>query len=477
MSSGRGARWAPGTTALAGAARAVADVAARGRSADDALAPFEHAPDRSAIRAVTLGSLRWYLRLLPAVDSLLEPRGTLAAELRSLLVVAAHQVEYSRNPPQATVHAAVDAARALGEPRASGLVNAVLRRFVSERATLLARVDADLASATAHPEWLVNELRRAWPDEASSVLAGNNAHPPLVLRVDRSRGEVDAYLAELARAGCPGRKLAWAPDAVELERPVPVGELPGFAEGRVSVQDAGAQLAAPLLDARPGMRVLDACAAPGGKTLHVLERTDGLEDLLAVDIDPARLRRVEDNLRRARRHARLAVLDIRSLAASTSPSGVPEPSGTPGLAHAPEASGAAGQLLGGRLFDRVLVDAPCSSTGVIRRHPDIKLLRRREDVDACAAAQLEILRAAFRLLAPGGRLLYCTCSVLPKENDRLVAAFLGAEPLARPAPMPRAAELAPGARDCPVGVQLLPGARAGTDGFYYACLEKTTAGN
>ncbi len=458
----RGARWAPGASTLASAARAVAAVAALGRSADEALAPFDRAPDRGAIRAVALGSLRWYLRLLPAITPLLERRSRLAAELRSLLVVAAHQVEYSRNAPEATVHAAVDAARILEQPRASGLVNAVMRRFVRERAALLARVDADLACATAHPEWLVSELRGAWPEEAASVLAANNVHPPLVLRVDRSCVELDAYLAELEEAGCPGHKLDWAPDAVELEQPVPVGEIPGFAEGRVSVQDAGAQLAAPLLDAQPGMRVLDACAAPGGKTLHLLERAD-LQELLAIDIDPARLKRVEDNLERAHRHARLLALDIRALA-------------TP--AHgAPDRPPGEGLLPDGRLFDRILVDAPCSSTGVIRRHPDIKLLRRRQDVEACAAVQLGILRAAFRLLVPGGRLLYCTCSLLPAENHRLVTAFLGGEPLARPAPMPPAAELAPGARDCPVGIQLLPGARAGTDGFYYACLEKTTAGN
>ncbi|MGB6450972.1 MAG: 16S rRNA (cytosine(967)-C(5))-methyltransferase RsmB, partial [Steroidobacteraceae bacterium] len=445
-------------TVLASAARAVADVAARGRSADDALASLERAPDRAAVRAVTLGSLRWYLRLLPAITPLLGRRHRpLAVELRALLVVAAHQVEYSRNAPEATVDAAVDAARVLGQPRASGLVNAVLRRLVSERAALFAQLETDLASATAHPEWLVSELRGAWPEDVRSVLDGNNEHPPLVLRLDRSRVARDGYLAELAEAGCPGHGLHWAPDAVELEHPVPVVDIPGFAEGRVSVQDAGAQLAAPLLDARPGMRVLDACAAPGGKTLHLLERTPGLEDLIAIDVDAVRLKRVQDNLERAHRRARLAVMDVRALAC--------------------DSPGAPDHVLGGRLFDRILVDAPCSSTGVIRRHPDIKLLRRRADIDSCAAAQLEILRSTFRVLAPGGRLLYCTCSVLPAENDRLVSAFLSTEPLARPAFMPPAGDLAPGARDCAVGVQLLPGAQAGSDGFYYACLEKTTAGH
>ncbi|MGH8261529.1 MAG: 16S rRNA (cytosine(967)-C(5))-methyltransferase RsmB, partial [Steroidobacteraceae bacterium] len=248
------------------------------------------------------------------------------------------------------------------------------------------------------------------------------------------------------------------------DRAVPVSELPGFAEGRVSVQDAGAQLAAPLLDAHPGMRVLDACAAPGGKTLHLLEHTSGLADLLAIDVAPERLLRIEQNLQRSRRTAHLAAMDARALAA-----GGPATSG-PAMGELAAAVRAAGP------FDRILVDAPCSATGVIRRHPDIKLLRRAGDIESCAAGQLDILRAAFRVLAPHGRLLYCTCSVLPAENDECIAAFLLLEPQARPA-ITAAVTLTPGARERPIGAQLLPGSEAGTDGFYYACLEKTTAGN
>jgi 16S rRNA (cytosine967-C5)-methyltransferase len=409
------------------------------------------------VQAVTLGTLRWYLRLVPAVASLTtRQRRPLADELQALLAVAAHQIEFSRNPPEATVHAAVEATRILRHPNASGLANAVLRRFVRERAGLFARMDRDLATATAHPEWLVRDLERAWPERVASVLAGNNVHPPMVLRLDRSRVDLGSYLDELAAGGCPGRALEWAPAAVQLERPVGVGSLPGFATGQVSIQDAGAQLAAPLLDARAGMRVLDACAAPGGKTLHLLEHTPGLAELVAVDVDAGRLERVEENLKRAQRRARLEVLDVRELAAELKTS------------HS---------VLGGPLFDRILVDAPCSSTGVIRRHPDIKLLRRPGDIEACSALQLEILRAAFAALAPGGRMLYCTCSVLPAENEEVVGRFLSEEPHARPAAMPVAAQLAPGATDRGVGLQLLPGAEAGTDGFYYACLEKTTAGD
>ncbi|MGH8217369.1 MAG: 16S rRNA (cytosine(967)-C(5))-methyltransferase RsmB, partial [Steroidobacteraceae bacterium] len=427
--------------------------------------------ERAAIRAVTLGSLRWYWRLLPAVASLHGERRPLAPELRALLVVAAHQIEYSRSVPHSVVNAAVDAARMLGEPKASGLVNAVLRRFVTERAALFARLDQDRAVATAHPGWLAAAIAQAWPADAPAILEANSRHPPFVLRVDLSRGTTQDYLAELTAAGHAGRALgSWVAGAVVLEKPVPVHALPGFSEGRVSVQDAGAQLAAPLLDARAGMRVLDACAAPGGKTLHLIERTPDLAELVAVDSSADRLRRVEENLRRA--GLEVGAVPGQRMVGTAAASGSSRSSTAITLAAVDVREMTAAQL-----FDRILVDAPCSSTGVIRRHPDIKLLRRPSDIESYAAQQQEILRSAFRMLAPGGRLLYCTCSVLPEENEGRLATFLAEEPRARPVVPCAAEELAPGARARPIGVQLLPGEEAGTDGFYYACLEKTTAGN
>jgi 16S rRNA (cytosine967-C5)-methyltransferase len=379
---------------------------------------------------------------------LTRPKGV-ANELHALLVASAHQIEYSRNAPQATVHAAVDAARILKEDRASGLVNAVLRRFVAERGVLLGRVDAKVPGRTAHPAWLVKRLGDAWPQKTcAAILEANNGHPPMVLRVDLSRRSRFEYLTELEAAGIQAYAIEWAPTAVRLDEPAAVSVLPGFGEGVVSVQDAGAQLAAGLLDARAGMRVLDACAAPGGKTGHLLEHTPGLSELVAVDIDAQRVGRIEQNLRRLNRTARLAVADVRQPAS----------------------------FWDGRPFDRILLDAPCSSTGVIRRHPDIKLLRRTDDIHTLATVQLEILRATFGMLAPGGRLLYCTCSLLPDENQKVVERFLETEPAARAAVLPQGDALAPGALDCGTGVQLIPGAEAGTDGFYYACLEKTTAG-
>jgi 16S rRNA (cytosine967-C5)-methyltransferase len=439
--------WAPGTPALADAARAVASVVAEGRSSDVALAPFEAVAHRAAVRAITLGTLRWYLRLAPAVDVLLSRPKGVAPELHALLVASAHQIEYSRNPPQATVHTAVDAARFLENERATGLVNAVLRRFVRERDALLTRVDEKAGGRTAHPSWLIKRLEAAWPKQVcAELLRANNEHPPMVLRLDVSRRKREDYLRELQALGIAAQAISWAPTAIRLEHPIPLSSLPGFGEGLVSVQDAGAQLAAPLLGARPGMRVLDACAAPGGKTGHLLEHTEGLSEVVAVDIDAQRLARVEENLSRLNRAARLVVADLRHPASFCEE----------------------------RSFERILLDAPCSSTGVIRRHPDIKLLRRADDIPSLAAVQLEILRATFSLLSEGGRLLYCTCSVLPDENQGVLESFLATESTARPVPLKT--ELVPGALAGGPGLQLLPGAEAGTDGFYYACVEKTTAG-
>jgi 16S rRNA (cytosine967-C5)-methyltransferase len=447
------------TAVLASAARIIAAVIA-GKSADAALATVAAGAERAAVRAIALGSLRWYLRLLPAVQWLRDRKaGRLAPQITALLVAAAHQIEYSRNPAELTVNAAVNAARSLGQARAAGLVNALLRRLVRERAAVFAAVDADPVVAAAHPAWLAAALRQAWPAQAGAVMAANNAHPPMTLRVDLGRIDRADYLRLCAAAGIEATPISWAPAAVELAEPVAVAMLPHFTEGWVSVQDAGAQLAARLLGARPGMRVLDACAAPGGKTLHILEMVGGDCDLLAVDADASRLARVQDNLQRCGRSAQLLVADM---ATGRAPDGsVPEL-----LAH------------GG--FDRILLDAPCSATGVLRRHPDIRLLRRESDIAAFAATQLALLERAESLLAPGGRLLYCTCSVLPRENDAVIDRFLsGGKQVRLVAPaqlLPEAAVSVPGIAICAFGVQLLPGSEAGTDGFYYACLEKDTAG-
>ncbi|HKC15771.1 MAG TPA: 16S rRNA (cytosine(967)-C(5))-methyltransferase RsmB [Steroidobacteraceae bacterium] len=439
------ARRAPGQAAkvLSGAARALGAVLADGASAEAALAlPMDEAL-RGPVRAVFLGSARWYLRLIPAVLPLLSRPGQRTDPLlRALLACAVHQLEYSSHAAATTVAAAVDAARLLGVARAAGLVNAVLRRYLAERPTRLAEVDRDLARRHAHPGWLVEELRSAWPAELEAILAANNAHPPLCLRVDLGRNPREAYLQELAAAGLAGGVVAGIATAVTLEVPVPVTQLPGFEAGRVSVQDSSAQLAAILLAPRAGERVLDACAAPGGKSGALLELAGGQLALTALDSDDARLRRVADNLQRLRREARLVHADLR----------------------------AAPHWWDGQPFDAILLDAPCSGTGVIRRHPDIKLLRRASDTAAFAALQLELLKACWALLRPGGRLLYATCSVLPAENSAVIGAFLAGEPTARALELALPAGLDPPLRHCRPGGQRLPG--AGGDGFYYACLAR-----
>lgn len=435
---------APGAATLAAAVEAVAAVVHDGRSADVALESAEERVDRAAVRAIALGTLRWYWRLAPAMVRLVErPASELDPLIRTLLVTAAHQIEYSRGAPEVSVHLAVDAARALGLARASGYVNALLRRFVSERASLFAADDERLAVRTAHPEWFVSALQKHWPQHVESILEANNLHPPMTLRVSGASGSRETYIDKLAQIGRSATPVDWTPDALVLDRSVPVATLPGFREGAVSVQDAGAQLAAHLLDVSAGQRVLDACAAPGGKAAHLLQLVPQIE-LLAVDVERERLELLRGTLLRIGAEARVLVGDLA------------DP-----LTLAAEAP-----------FDRILLDAPCSSTGVIRRHPDIKLLRRAEDIEALPASQLRILQNCFAKLAVGGRLVYATCSVMPEENEQVVRKFLAAEPAAEIVDWPSGVAMPPGALRLDIGVQLLPGSAAGSDGFYYAVLSR-----
>jgi 16S rRNA (cytosine967-C5)-methyltransferase len=422
---------------MAAAARALDAVAGeRGCTAEVALRELNLEPvDRAAVRALHSGTLRWYLRLAPMVDALLEPGQQMAPLVRAVLTVALHQIDYSRARPESVVNIAVDAVRALGEARASGFTNALLRRFLRERDQLAARFDRSEPARLAHPRWLLKALRSAWPDEFDRIVAASNEQPPMTLRVNLARSTREAMLAELLAAGI-GAAPGPAPASLVIDQPLDVRELPGFMEGRVSVQDAGAQWAAELLDAQPGEHVLDACAAPGGKTGHILERTRGELDLTALDADSVRLARVSDNIARLGYGARLVAAEL-------------------------EADG----WWDGRPFDRILLDAPCSGTGVVRRHPDIKLLRRADDIAGFAAAQLRLLERCAALLASGGRLVYATCSILPRENQEVVDRFLRGHH-----------EFRRGAAD----TQLLPqplanGAAAVTDGFYYACLIKEVA--
>ena len=402
------------------------------RRAAEKLVPRE----RALLRELCFGVCRRYQELDGLLGPLLaKPLKARDADVRALLLLGMYQLRCMRVPDHAAVAETVNACAALQKPWARGLVNAVLRSYQSRTPEL----EAGMRSwqRVSHPAWLVDALSQAWPQDIDTLLAANNAPGPLTLRVNLARGSRESWLARAAAAGLDARPGALAPEAVVLGQAVDVQEIPGFAEGEVSVQDEAAQLAAGFLDPQPGERILDACAAPGGKTGHLLERCSEM-DLLALDAQPKRLERVRDNLERLKLQARLLEGDAR------------HPT----------------QWWDGSAFDAILVDAPCSGTGVIRRHPDIKLLRRPAQVREANTLQAEILDAVWPLLRPGGRLLYATCSVLPAENENTIEAFLARTPDARVKPLP----LEQG-KHLPHGLQLLP-AIGGHDGFYYALLQK-----
>ena len=424
------------------AAELVSLVADRGRSLDsERFDEQSSAQERGLLRSLTYGTVRWHIRLHALLVELLDQSPQkLDPEIRALALVGLFQLFHTDIAPHAVVAETVEAVRVLRRPRAAGLINAVLRRAQREGTALLQDIDHSLAVRTAHPDWLVDVLMRDWPTEAESMLDANNQHPPFWLRVNRRRSTRDEYAARLLKDGIASRASEYAPDALLLDKASDVRSLPGFREGAVSVQDAAAQLAAPLLKLEPGQRVLDACAAPGGKTCHMLELEPELAELVAVDIAPSRLKRIRENLDRLGLGATLLAGD----------------------ASQPQA------WWDGKPFDRILLDVPCSATGVIRRHPDIKLLRRAEDIDALSARQLTLLQQLWTLVAPGGRLVYASCSALRAENAAVVAQFLAEYEDAHDGTPQWDLRV----RDEPgPGLRIVPG-EADMDGFYYACIDK-----
>jgi len=345
-------------------------------------------------------------------------------------------------PDHTLVDHAVTAARQR-LPASAAFVNAVLRRFVREQSAVLKATQRTVAGRTNHPQWWVDRLQADWPEHWQALLAANDRRPPMTLRVNTRRGSVATYLARLSEAGLPGRAVG--AHGVLLDAPCPVSRLPGFADGDVSVQDAAAQRAAPLLLAgtplAPGARVLDACAAPGGKTAHLLELAD--LDLLALDHDAARLMRVDETLQRLHLKARSKAGD----------------------ASRPDT------WWDGQPFDAILLDAPCTASGIVRRHPDIRWLRRSSDVPALAALQAKMLDALWPLLKPGGRLLYCTCSVFKAEGQAQIDAFLQRQTGARLLPAPASPGHLLPLPDNETAVAGPDPAVTG-DGFFYALLHK-----
>ncbi len=398
--------------------------------------------DRGFTQDLAFGTARWQPRLSALAAKLLQkPFKAADADVEALLLVGLYQLLYTRVPAHAAIGETVGCADKLKKPWAKALLNAVLRRAQRESEALLAELEHDPVVRTAHPRWLQKSLKAFWPEQWEAICAANNAHPPMILRVNRRHHSRDAYLQLLTAAGINATPCVFSTDGIVLEAAADVRSLPGFAEGWISVQDEAAQLAADLLDLAPGQRVLDACCAPGGKTCHILEVEKGLAGVVAVDLEAKRLVRVRENLARLGLDAQLIAADGRDTAT----------------------------WWDGKPFQRILLDAPCSATGVIRRHPDIKLTRQPDDIAALAVLQGELLDALWPTLEVGGILLYATCSTLPTENTEVIEAFLARTSGARELDLATAAGIKQ-----PHGRQLLA-QEGGHDGFYYAKLIKIAA--
>ena len=435
-----------GARLRAEAAKAVDAVVAQGRSLDAVLAELDeqiNSADQPLIKMLCYGTLRHHFRLRADLTKLLDrPLKARDSVIESLLAIGLFQLTDTRIPDHAAVSMTVEAARHLRRPKYAGLINAVLRNFLRQD---IGRQEAgDDESRFNHPAWFIDALREDWPDHWQQILEANNDRAPMWLRVNQKRTTTGAYIERLEQADDDHGVLPGFIHAIRLAKPVPVGELPGFADGDVSVQDAAAQIAAPWLLMGGGSRILDACAAPGGKTGHLLELASPDSALTAIELDPERLAGIHENLERLR-------LDATVLAADAS-----KPK----------------EWWDGEPFDRILLDAPCSASGVIRRHPDIKLLRRASDIKALADLQTAMLEALWTLLAPSGRLLYVTCSVLAAENDAIVGDFLARHSDAREDKVLPNYNIRDLMVEKTCGFQVLPG-RQGLDGFYFACLERT----
>jgi len=436
---------ARGAAPRAIAARALDLMLSRGRNLDRALAEAGldslGARDRSLANALAYGAVRNQLRNQRIIDQLVaRPFRRRDSVIAALISVGLFALTESRRPDYAIVSATVAAAPELGRPQMKGLVNALLRRFLRERDELLAHANQYDEARWLHPEWLITQIRKDWPNDWQEILTAGNQQAPMWLRINLAHTNRNDWLARL------GTETVALPEqfpaAVMLAEPMPVDDLPGFRDGDCSVQDIASQAAAVLLKPQPGMRVLDACAAPGGKAMHILEHCPGIRELVALDESSARLERVKENFRRSGIEATVIQGDARK----------------------PEA------WWDGKLFERILLDAPCSATGVIRRHPDIRYLRKQADIEQLAKQQYKMLQALWPLLKPGGLLLYSTCSLLRAENDQVVERFVQAKADAKIVAIKM--DISGSTFDKSAGLQMLPG-RIDNDGFYYALIERT----
>lgn len=424
------------------AARAIVEVIVDGQSLTTVMPRWQgrvNVKDAALLQEMVYGVLRWRWQLEFLVKQLLQkPLKERETEIQALLLLGVYQLEHMRVPAHAAVSATVAATALLERDWARGLVNAVLRNYQRQRDALQAKLESNPVARYAHPAWLLKILQAEYPERWQAIAEANNQRPPMTLRVNRRKNSRAEYLTSLQQAGFEAEACTHSEDGIVLAKPVDVQQLPGFDEGCVSVQDEAAQLAALLLNAQPGERILDACAAPGGKTAHILESQPAVAEVVALDNDSGRLRRVDQTLARLGLTATLVVGD----AAETE------------------------TWWDGLRFDRILIDAPCSATGVIRRHPDIKSLRTMDDIVALAETQSRILDTLWPLLKSGGMLLYATCSIAPAEGWQQVRDFLARHDDASE----QLLEVDWGAHVA-VGRQVLPG-EGGMDGFYYAYLRK-----
>lgn len=418
------------------AAQAIEKVVEQGQSLSNILPPLQQKvsdKDKALLQELCFGVLRTLSQQEWLINKLMSrPMTGKQRTIHYLIMVGFYQLLHTRIPPHAALAETVEGAVAIKRPQLKGLINGVLRQFQRQQEELVAEFNQS-EQRFLHPEWLLKRLKKAYPQQWESIVDANNQRPPMWLRVNRIHHTRDEWLALLEHAEMSGFTHNAYPDAVRLASPAPVQALPGFDQGWVTVQDASAQGCITWLAPQNGELILDLCAAPGGKTTHILEAAPQAK-VLAVDVDEQRLSRVYDNLKRLGLKAEVKQGDGR----------------TPS------------QWCGDEQFDRILLDAPCSATGVIRRHPDIKWLRRDRDINELAQLQSEILDAIWPHLKSGGTLVYATCSVLPEENAQQIAAFLKRTP--------DAALHMTGTDDVP-GIQNLPGAEEG-DGFFYAKLIK-----
>lgn len=403
---------------------------------------LQSTPDLSPFtKELCFGVCRHYIRLQLLADLLVQKRPK-STQIWICLLIGLYQLHYLNIADYAVVKETVSILPQLQATWAKGLVNAILRRYCREKETLILGIQKSNAYQFGHPGWFIKKLKTDWPDHWQAICLANDERPPMSLRVNQRLTSVEDYLKRLQVLGIQAQPLAFSAQGIRLATPCDVYDLPGFTEGFVSVQDEAAQMAASLLDLKPGLRVLDACCAPGGKTSHLLELQPDLAECVAMDVDAHRLKRVRENLTRLKLEATILVGD--ALQPSSFWDGIP--------------------------FDRILLDAPCSATGVIRRHPDIKLLRTPEDIKAITAIQHALLRTLWPLLSPGGLMVYATCSIMPEENERQIAAFLQEN---TDCEYQQPTSIKSWGHQLRHGIQVLPGEHQ-MDGFFYSVLKKTS---